>query len=257
MIRKTGLALTVALMGATAAIAVDHHGEKEDGNSAIAHALASEKRQDSDRASDAARKPQKMLKFTGIGAGMTVLDINSSSGYYAELFSSLVGAKGKVIAHNGPAYWAFMKETLSPRYNGDHLGNVVQIHDGNEAIDLPEGSVDVAFSGLAYHDYFMNAEAVSDPTVMTAVNTSIYKALKPGGVYVLVDHHAPAGSGAAAGGTLHRIDPAIVREQLEAVGFSLIEEADFLVNPDDPMTTGPFDPAIRGKTSRFIYKFQK
>ena len=255
-LRATGMAVAIALMGTAAETAIGYDGGKE-GKSYVAKAIHSDIRPADDKKRDAARKPHKVIKFAGIGPGMTVLDINSGGGWYTEILSAVVGPEGRVIAHNGPAYWSFMKETEPARYADGRLTNVTQVHNGQEVIDMPEGSLDAAFSALAYHDYFMNEAAVNDPAVLAAVNASIYKALKPGGVYIMIDHVAPAGSGAATGGTMHRIDPAIVQEQLEAVGFKLAGSADFLANPDDSKETGPFDPSIRGKTDRFVYKFVK
>lgn len=85
----------------------------------------------------------------------------------------------------------------------------------------------------------------------------MFAALKPGGLYVIVDHYAAAGSGLAAADSLHRIDPAIVKEEVEAAGFVLEAQSDILKNDADPLTANVFDPAIRGHTSQFMLKFRK
>jgi predicted methyltransferase len=92
---------------------------------------------------------------------------------------------------------------------------------------------------------------------MAVVNKAVYDALKPGGVYIVLDHVAEAGSGVRDTNTLHRIDPAAVKKEVLAVGFTFEGENNTLRNPADPHTKNVFDPSIRGKTDQFIYKFRK
>ncbi|MFC3050797.1 class I SAM-dependent methyltransferase [Kordiimonas pumila] len=211
-----------------------------------------------DRGRDLARKPLKVLRFVGIQPGMTVVDLNSGGGWYTEILSRAVGESGKVYAHNGPVYWNFVKDNTAKRYGGGRLPNVTLLHEGTEElIGVPEASVDVVMTVLAYHDYWYNNEARMAPEDIPAILASIHKALKPGGAFVVVDHVAPAGSGTEAGDKYHRIDPAIVKEQVLAAGFAFAGESDALANPDDDHIKSPFDPSIRGKTDRFIFKFVK
>jgi predicted methyltransferase len=85
----------------------------------------------------------------------------------------------------------------------------------------------------------------------------VFKSLKPGGIYLIVDHTALAGSGLEAADKIHRIDPAIVRREVEAAGFKLEAESAMLAAPEDPKTANVFSPAIRGKTDQFVMKFRK
>jgi len=225
----------------------------------IGHIMASvhnQARPAKDKARDTARKPTKILRFAGIKPGMTVLDVNSGGGYYSEILSHAVGRDGIVYAHNGALYWNYVKDNTQKRYK-NRLENVTQLHDGPEEIDLPEDSVDLAISVLAHHDYYFMPEGREAIADVPAVLESIYKALKPGAAFVIIDHVALAGSGTEAGNSLHRIDPALVKEQLLTAGFRFVGESDVLANPDDDHVTSPFDPSIRGKTDRFIYKFVK
>ncbi|MFC4349905.1 class I SAM-dependent methyltransferase [Kordiimonas lipolytica] len=246
------LALSAASFGLLPAQA-DHH------EAAIEAAVNHPDRPATDRARDALRKPAEILKFAGIKPGMTVLDINSAGGYYTELLSRTVGEEGKIYAHNGSVYWAFMKQTTPPRYEEGRLQNVVQIHDGNETFSLPPESLDAAMAVLAYHDYYFTHEARQGGGYedVPAVLASLYAALRSGGYVVIVDHLAPAGTGPADFDTMHRIDPDVVRAQMLAAGFKLDGESSILLNPDDGLIGSPFDPAIRGKTSRFILRFVK
>lgn len=252
------LALTVSMAAALLVSSVasnafyDHHEVPEN----IKAAVANSERSDDDRKSDAGRKPAEMLTFIGVKPGMTAMDINSGGGYYTEILSYAVGSEGKVIAHNGAVYWDYVHESVGKRYDG-RLENVTQIHNGHEEVDVEAGSVDVAMMMMAYHDYFYNHKARTNKEDMTSVLGSIYAAMKKGGVLVIEDHVALAGSGEEAGDKVHRIDPALVTEQVEAAGFKLVGSSDLLANPDDTHSLGVFDPAIQGKTDRFILKFVK
>jgi len=243
-----GAALTMGSIFATTANA-DHHGKLK---AAIDHP----DRPDAEKARDANRKPFDVLLFAGVRPGDTVLDLNSGSGYYSEILSHFVGDQGKVYAHNGSVYWAFMQKTVPARFT-ERLSNVVPLNVESEAVDLDAGSVDVAMSVLAYHDYFMEHEARKGPEDMAAILASIYAALKPGGAYVVIDHEGPAGSDGELAGKLHRINSEFVKRQVLAAGFTLDAESDLLVNSEDDNGQSPFRPEFRGKTNRFIMKFVK
>lgn len=227
----------------------DHHGK-------IKAAIAHPDRPEGDIARDADRKPYDVLLFAGIHPGDTVLDLNSGAGYYSEILSHFVGDEGKVYAHNGSVYWAFMQKTVPARFT-ERLTNVEPLNVESESIGVPAGSVDVAMSVLAYHDYFMEHEARTTPEDIPAILASIYAALKPGGAYVVIDHEGPAGSDGEIAGKLHRINSEFVKKQVLAAGFKLEAESDLLANPEDDNSKSPFHPDVRGKTNRFILKFVK
>ncbi len=228
----------------------------EDIPSYIQAAVDSSERPKADVSRDVGRKPAAILTFAGIKPGMTILDVNSGSGYYSEILSVTVGDAGKVYAHNGSVYWDFVKANIKQRYDG-RLSNVTLVHTGREEIDLAEGSIDVAIAALAYHDYWYVHPARSAPEDIIGINKTVLKALKPGGHYIIIDHIGPKGSDAELINSLHRIDPAIVQKQMEEAGFRLLETSDILHNPDDPADASPFRQGFRFKTNRFVYKFVK
>ncbi len=254
---KMGITRSVSLAGLLASAALipvsaDHHGKQEH----IAAAVANADRPATDTERDADRKPQDVLAFAGVKPGMTVVDINSGGGYYTEILSHAVGADGKVYAHNGPLYWNFVSTRVGERFE-NRLPNVVQVHADTENVMADAGSVDLAITVLAYHDYYFLPEGREGPADVSAILASVYKSLKPGGSFVVVDHVAPEGAEPTTGNTTHRIDPAFVRKQIEAAGFKFAAASSVLTNPDDDHKRGVFDKDIRGKTDRFVYKFVK
>ncbi|MGH6782753.1 MAG: class I SAM-dependent methyltransferase, partial [Phenylobacterium sp.] len=131
-------------------------------------------------------------------------------------------------------------------------GNVHIVALTPTSLGFPE-PVDIIFTAQNYHDFHLKSLKLDVP----AVNRSLYAALKPGGVLFVIDHVASAGSPIDVADTLHRIDPAVARREIEAAGFKFVGESPVLRNPADPHTANVFDPAIRGKTDQFVYKFQK
>lgn len=248
---KRALAFTgvAAVMAFSFAANADHHG-------IIKAAIEHPDRPEQDKSRDANRKPGEVLLFAGVKPGMTVLDLNSGGGYYSEILSHAVGSEGKVIAHNGTVYWTFMNKTVPARFT-ERLSNVEPLNVESEEVDLPENSVDLVMSVLAYHDYFFNHESRKAPEDMPAVLASIYRSMKPGGSFVVVDHEALDGTGSEVGDSLHRINSDFVKNQVLAAGFKLDAESEALANPEDGKTQSVFHPDIRGKTDRFVIKFTK
>lgn len=249
------LAICMGFSGNAPALAGSH--ELSD---AVKAAVDNQARSAADRARDAGRQPGKVLDFIGIKSGMTVLDVFSGGGYYAELMSHVVGADGKVIAHNSQGSLAYVGDEVKARYADGRLANVGNLLADANDLDAGDGMADAALLILGFHDIFYvsaeNPEALPgiDPAVFLG---NIKRAMKPGAVFGLIDHSAAAGSTSETGATLHRISEAIVREQMAAAGFEFIGEADFLRNPDDARDLGVFDPAIQGKTDRFLHLYRK
>jgi predicted methyltransferase len=220
-------------------------------------AVASAGRTDADRERDAGRKPGQVLEFFGIAPGMTVLDMYSGGGYYTEMISSIVGTTGQVIAHTNSPYAGFVGEEATARYADNRLANVENMLAENNELSLPADEYDAIMLVLAYHDiYYVDVangwEKIDGPEFITELK----KGLKPGGVLAVVDHYAAAGAPRETGGTLHRIDPQIVIDELQAEGFVLEARSDVLRNMEDDYSIGMFDPAVRGKTDRFVFKFR-
>jgi predicted methyltransferase len=225
---------------------------------AVNAALANPGRPASDRARDQARQSAAVLTFFGITPGMTVLDVFSGGGYYTEILSYLVGPKGWVVAHNNTPYLEFAKADLSTRYAPGRLPNVERIVAENNQLELPANRFDAVLMTNAYHDiYFVDEEhgwAKIDGPRLLAV---IYQSMKPGAVLGVVDHAAAPGTSPEAGGALHRIDPDLLKREIEAAGFVFEAGSDVLRNPGDDGTRSSFDPSIRGRTNQVVFRFRK
>jgi predicted methyltransferase len=221
-------------------------------------AVANLSRMDRDRARDGGRNPTEVMAFFGIEPGMAVLDMFAGGGYYTELLAHVVGPDGKVVSHSNQAYANFVGDEANERYAGNRLPNVEILMAENNALDLPEAHFDVVTLILAYHDIYYEAPENGWPKIDgPRLLAELYNGLKPGGVLGVVDHVAEAGSPRETGGTLHRIDPAIVIEEIRGAGFILEGESDVLRNTQDDHLLNMADPSVRGKTDRFVLRFRK
>ncbi|MEE8371308.1 MAG: hypothetical protein V3R73_04105 [Sphingomonadales bacterium] len=215
-------------------------------------------RSEADRKRDAGRKPGEVLSFIGIMPGMTVLDVFSGGGYYSEILSYILGPDGQVIAHYNDAYQTFVGKEFEARYAGGRLANVRAYKAEANAISLTPESVDLAIFILGFHDIYYRPKDVVWPDIDTQLfMKNIYVALRPSATFVVLDHVAQAGSPLETGDTLHRIDPALVISMVTEVGFKYVGSSDVLKNPVDDHSLSVFDPAIRGRSDRFLLKFRK
>lgn len=210
----------------------------------VAAALADAGRTDADKARDADRKPAEMLEFAGVKPGDKVGELLPGGGYFTRLLSATVGANGKV--------YAGIPASDQEKAKAMEKGNVQLVVLTPGALTFPE-PVDVIFTAQNYHDFHLKRLNLD----VAAVNKQLYDALKPGGTLLIIDHAAVAGAPVEVADTLHRIDPAVVRREVEAAGFKFVGENNAVRNPADPKTAGVFDASIRGKTDQFVYKFQK
>jgi len=222
-------------------------------------ALTSPDRPKADLAEDAHRKPREILEFLGVEPGMRVLDAFSAGGYYTELLARVVGVKGQVIAYNNVPYAKFAEKRIAERYAGDRLSNVRQETASIEDLQLRPESLDAAIFVMSYHDlYWRPADGSWPPTDPAALLAKLHAALKPGGVIVVQDHVAPVGGDVAeVVDKLHRIDPARVKADFARAGFDFDAESKILAHPEDDHSKLVFDPAIRGKTDQFVFRFRK
>jgi predicted methyltransferase len=209
----------------------------ERGASVYEAAVASAARPDSDRARDAGRKPAAVLEFLGVERGMTVLDMFTGGGYYAEIIAGVVGEEGKVIAQSNQAYLAFVGDAFEERFGSGRLTNVEVLMAENNELSLEADSLDAVMMVLSFHDLYLSDPENGWPQIH-GFNflMELQKGLKPGGFVAIIDHYAEAGSPPEIGNTLHRIDPAIVVEYMESVGFVLDSQSDILRNPDDDLS---------------------
>ncbi|WP_158754120.1 class I SAM-dependent methyltransferase [Dyella sp. S184] len=222
----------------------------------IASAVADAGRPADDKAQDANRKPAEVLAFAGVKPGDKVVDLMPGSGYYTRIFSKIVGAQGKVYALQPSemnkvapkrlqSLMTFAGTTAYP--------NVVVMVQPIAAISIPE-RVDMVWTSQNYHD--LHDPFMGSPD-MAHFNKSVFDALKPGGIFLVLDHAAAAGSGISRTNDLHRIDPASVKTEVTAAGFEFVGESKVLRNPGDNHSLAIFDKSIKGKTDKFIYKFRK
>ena len=220
---------------------------------AITAAVADAGRPAADTARDAERMPAQTVAYAGIKPGDKVADLFPGGGYYTRIFSKVVGPTGKVYdvipdapppnAQRAAAYVEAMKA----------YPNVV-IVNGPLTAFKPAEKLDVVWTSENYHDFRIPMFGSQN---MAAFNKMVFDALKPGGVFYIEDHAAAAGAGDTVTGTLHRIDPATVKKEVEAAGFRLELQTDILAHPEDPHTAAIFDPSVRGKTDKFVMKFRK
>ncbi len=221
-------------------------------------AVSAPGRDDAEIKLDESRKPAEVLAFMGLEAGDMVLDIFAGGGYYSEIMGRAVGPDGSVIAVNPPQF-------VSSEQSKEKWASVVARQPNVTMVpsQLPDykpaaNSVDFAMLHLIYHDFYWESERFNfdkmDPAVVLA---NLYAGMKPGGVVAVIDHVGPSGDTRAVVEKTHRIDPATARADFIKAGFVLDGESEMFVNPDDDLAKNVFDPAVRGKTSRFVMRFRK
>jgi predicted methyltransferase len=220
----------------------------------ITAAINSPERPAADKKLDEGRRPDQIMAFYGIKPGMKVADIFAGGGYMTELLARIVGPTGTVYSQNGPFPDRFKKieEAWNERLKEPALKNVVKVSKPFNAPDLlpvAPGSLDAVIIHLNYHDL------VGFKLDRQNLNEQVFKALKPGGIYGIVDHSAPAGTGAADTATIHRIDEDFLIKDVEKAGFKLSGASSALRHPEDDRTWLVFKH--RGETDRFMLKFQK
>jgi predicted methyltransferase len=248
--------LALSAFTTTAAIA---ENAPVQADAAIESALANPERPAADREQDARRSPAKILAFLGVEPGMRVIDVFSAGGYYTELLSRVVGPQGEVIAYNNPPYERFAEKAIGERYAGNRLPNVRQVTAPLEKLELDPASLDAAIFVMSYHDlYWRPADGSWPPTDPAVLLAQLHAALKPGAVVVVQDHVAAAGGDTSkVVDDLHRIHPSVVRRDFERAGFAFDGESPVLARNDDDHTKLVFDPAIRGRTDQFVYRFRR
>jgi predicted methyltransferase len=208
-------------------------------------------RSDADRVTDQRRKPEKLLEFYEVRPGMRVLDMGAGGGYNTELLARVVGPYGTVYAQNNSYMLEkFIRGRFDERLKKSVMSRVVHlVREFDDPVPPDVRDLDLATFNFVYHDtVWLGVDRAK-------MNRAVYNALKPGGIYIVADHAARPGSGTDAAKTLHRIDESVVRAEVQAAGFRLVDEAPFLRNPDDPKDASVFKPRI--PNDEFVLKFQK
>lgn len=219
---------------------------------AIAAAVADPARSAADRARDALRKPAACLAFAGVHPGMTIAELFPGKGYFTRIFSRAVGPKGRVYEFAPPPKKPGTPSAVKAIAADPHYYHNITVLEGPVAdFHLPR-PVDLVWTSQNYHDlHNIPGLKVAD------FDRAVYEALEPGGIYLVLDHVAPAGSGFSDTDTLHRIDPEAAKKEIMSAGFEFVGESDVLHNPNDSHTKVVFDPSVRGRTDQFIYEFRK
>jgi predicted methyltransferase len=249
--------------------------------------VASPERSAADRTNDQRRHPEEMLAFIGVKPGLIALDLSAGGGYTTELLARSIGPTGKVYGQSRPRPATPAPTPAAPEGNANPsttpsaaappapaaprpspvaladresklkaanvaaapIVAVVQPFEAPVPAELADGKLDLVTLMFNYHDLgFLNVDRA-------AMNTAVFKALKPGGLYVLADHSGRAGTGISESGTLHRIEEAFLRKEIEAAGFKLVAEGNFLRNPNDPRDKNTPDPPM--PKDEFVLKFAK
>lgn len=209
-----------------------------------------------DQADDATRRPGPVLAFSGVRPGDTVVELVPGSGYWTRMFSQIVGPKGHV--------YSVVPSEMASRFSGEvkaiksiasdpHYSNVTVLVQPAAQLSAPQPA-DLVFTAENMHDYNNAMFGHITPRMLAS---EVRKVLKPGGIFLVNDHVAASGTGLSDTGTLHRIDPATVKKQVTAAGFTFAGASNVLRNPADSHDIKIFDPSIRGNTDQFVYKFRK
>lgn len=209
--------------------------------------LADSARPAEDIVRDADRKPAEMMAFAGVRKGARIAELAPGGGYFTRLLSLAVGPKGKVYALAGRT------SPVLEAWAAKHPQVTVSVIKAGDA--LASEPVDLVWTTQNYHD-FKNAK-VGDSDAAALYNAAAFKALKPGGVYLVNDHAAAVGAPADVTSTLHRIETATVIREVEAAGFKLDARSDLLSHAADDHTQKVFETGVRGKTDQFLLRFVK
>jgi len=207
---------------------------------------------------DEGRKPAELIRFLGLKPGIQMLDMFGANKYWAEITAPAIGPKGHVTVWQ-PTQFLNDKRKADFDAFAAKAKNVTLISSPFEAPNLPKRKFDFALINLDYHDVYWESSERKIPRMepQTWLKT-LYAAMKPGAIVGVVDHVAEAGSDPRTSvDKLHRIDPKIIEADFKRAGFQLVATSNLLRNPADDHTLLVFDPKIRGKTDRAIFKFRK
>jgi predicted methyltransferase len=200
------------------------------------------------------------MEFFQVRPGLRVLDLSSAGGYYTELLARAVGPSGHVIAHNHPGAVTLLgEEKIRWRYRDGRLSNVEQLLARHGELRLPAESLDLVLLSMEYHDlYWYDPKVDWGPVDPVDLLRRLYTALRPDGIVGVIDHAAVTGTDPHEGAmALHRIDPAVVVRDFRLAGFVLEAQSHVLRNEGDDHLRGVFDPAIQGRTDRFVLRFRR
>ena len=248
LILALSVAFAAALGGGCASSDASRPGAGTLSRAQVEAIVASPDRSEADRRNDLRRKPVEMLSLIGVRPGMVVLDVSAGGGYTSELLARAVGPGGRVYGQTPRPPGATLAARLKTPA-GAGIVSVVQPFDNPVPADVAAARLDLVTLMFNYHDF--GAMGVD----RARFNAAVFAALKPGGMFVIADHAGRPGTGISESGTLHRVEEALVRREVEAAGFRLAAVGDFLRNPADPRDREEPDPPQR--KDEFVLKFVK
>ena len=251
--RLTLSALALALAGACATTPAAPPALKAADYAAI---LSDPARSEADKKDDAARKPVEVLDFVQVRPGDVILEMEVGRGWFTDILSTAVGTTGRIITQN-PKEFAYSGPAMAARKAAGRLTNVTETTTPFDRLEAADGSVDKVLWMLGPHELYYtpkDSPGLGDPARSYA---EIARVLKPGGVFIAMDHAAAAGAPTTTGGTIHRIDPAVVLASAASAGLVLEARSDILANPEDDRSKMVFDATIRRHTDQFLFRFRK
>jgi len=223
----------------------------------IAAAVADSARPQADRDRDADRKPAECIAFAGLKSGQRIADLLPGGGYFTRIFSSVVGPKGQVFAvappkrPDAPADRPEPAAAVRAIAADPHYANVTVSVEKVLELKLPE-KLDMVWTSQNYHDVH-NVQNID----VESFNKAVFQSLKPGGIYIVIDHAAEKGAGFTATSTLHRSDPDAVKTEVMAVGFEFVGSSNVIASSADDHKTAVFEKGLHDKTDRYVLKFRK
>ena len=252
--RRTSLMVLALALAAPASAQTQPKGAAD-----LAAALAAPGRPKAATDLDEVRKPAEVLRFMGLKKGDRALDYFTGTGYYADIMARAVGPKGHVVGWNSAGFGRNEKVIAALKDVKARNSNTAFYSSPSTAIAFAPNSFDFALLHLVYHDAYWESAQFGLPRIdPNTVVKAIWDAVKPGGVVAVIDHVAePGGDTREVVDKLHRIDPAVIRRDFTAAGFVFDGESDLLRNPADDKGKNVFDPSIRGRTDRIVYRFRK
>jgi predicted methyltransferase len=256
--------LAPLLLLATAALAAQEGSDLKsdpsarDNSKIYSDAVAHAGRSSQDRERDARELPAEVMAFAGFKPGMKVADVFGGGGYYSELISYVVGPKGEVALVNNVPYANYAGDEGKARFTPGRLPNVRRSVIESCDLKLGKESFDAILIVLSYHDLY-HADPLGGWPEIDAAHflDQLHAALKPQGIFLIVDHAAKAGTGKTAAQQLHRIDESFARSDIASHGFAFEGSFDKLRNPNDDYSKVVFDQAVRFKTDRFVHLYRK
>ena len=259
MRRIHALALAAAAPAALLALHTPLAGQSRGATPDYAAAVSAPGRPDAAVQLDAVRRPAEVLRWYGLRRGDSVLDYFTGSGYYAELMARTVGPEGSVTGWNSPGFARNERIAAALNEIRERAPNTGFYATPTTALSFAPDSYDFVMLHLVYHDAYFESERFGLPRIdPNTVTQALFRAVKPGGTVAVIDHvAAPGRETRAEVEATHRIDPATVRADFERAGFVFDGESDMLRNPEDDRSKSVFDPSIRGRTDRFMYRFRR